>query len=120
MNIPCTGKGTDERVGFDIVLAAMQEPFRCIVTNSGENPDLVLEQVLADDCFDFGYDALYDQCFEMVIAGILDPTKVVRTALQNAASVAGIMLTVETLVVDELEERRETVAGTEVPMQGTH
>ena len=111
--------GTDEATGIDIVRFAMSEPLRCIAANCGDNPASVLENVLnhdGPDDFDFGYNALTGSYGNLVERGILDPTKVVRTALQNAASVAGIMLTVETLVIDELEETK----AKRLPGRGAH
>lgn len=105
MKTPCTGEGTDWRVGFEILLGAMLEPLRCIASNSGVNPDEIVEKVVLTDDFEWGYDALLGGICNLFDGGILDPTKVVRTALQNAASVAGMMLTVETLIVDEPEEK---------------
>lgn len=96
---------TDDQVGAKIVQMAMQEPLRCIAQNAGQGPDEVLEKVLASNEFDFGYNALTDTYEDMLDAGVLDPVKVVRTALQNAASVAGIMLLTETLIIESPEEK---------------
>jgi chaperonin GroEL len=96
---------SDEGEGAMIVARAMKEPLRCIAHNAGQLSELVLKEVLEVDTFEWGYDALGGEGRHMINAGILDPTKVVRTALQNAASVAGIMLTCEVLVIDEPEEK---------------
>jgi chaperonin GroEL len=96
----------DESVGAGIVMAAMQEPLKCIARNSGVDPDDVLKAVIGFDEFSVGWNALTFDIQNLVEHGVIDPTKVVRTALQNAASVAGIMLTVETLIIDELEEKK--------------
>ena len=97
----------DEATGAHIVLEAMGEPFRCIVSNAGQTILNVATEVVASSNFNFGYNAMLDRFEDLMDAGILDPTKVVRTALQNAASVAGIMLTVETLIIDEPEEKQK-------------
>jgi chaperonin GroEL len=96
----------EERTGIAIVLGAMQEPLRCIVSNAGEDPDAVLLKVVSAKEINWGYNAATLEFENLVDSGVIDPTKVVRTALQNAASVAGIMLTVETLIIDELEETK--------------
>jgi chaperonin GroEL len=99
---------TDELIGMGIVCVAMSEPLRCIAVNSGEDGEKVLFNVLAHNRpkdFNIGYNALTGSYGDLVERGIIDPTKVVRTALQNAASVAGIMLTVETLICDVEEEK---------------
>jgi chaperonin GroEL len=96
---------TDELIGMGIVFVAMSEPLRCIAANSGMNSDDVLGAVLTCKDFDMGYNALTDKMEDLMVSGIIDPTKVVRAALQNAASVAGIMLTCQTLIVDMPEEK---------------
>jgi chaperonin GroEL len=102
------GLSGDEDTGWNIAADAMSEPLRCIAVNSGEDGDTVLANVLAHSKprdFNLGYNALTGSYGDLMAAGIIDPTKVVRAALQNAASVAGIMLTVETLIVDMPEEK---------------
>ena len=96
-----------EAVGLSIVRQAMQEPLRCIAANSGKDPEGIWLTTIAatNEAFNFGYNALTDKFEDLMAAGIIDPVKVVRTALQNAASVAGLMLTMETLIVDEPEEK---------------
>jgi hypothetical protein len=86
------GANADQQSGVDIVLRALEEPLRQIVANSGGEPSVVLDRVLAGD-HNFGFNALTDQYGDMVEMGVLDPCKVTRTALQNAASVAGLILT---------------------------
>ncbi len=95
----------DENKGVEIVGAAMREPFKCICENAGESPQPIMEQVIPHE-FNWGYNALTDEVRDLVLCGVIDPTKVVRTALQNAASVAGMMLTCEVLVIDEIEETK--------------
>ncbi|HEX6004920.1 MAG TPA: chaperonin GroEL [Burkholderiales bacterium] len=87
----------DQNAGIKIVLRAVEEPFRQIVANSGEEPSVVLSRVLeAGDSF--GFNALTNQYGDMVEMGVLDPRKVTRTALQNAASIAGLILTTDCLI----------------------
>ena len=77
----------------------MEAPLREIVTNAGEEPSVILNKV-CDGSGNFGYNAATGEYVDMVEAGILDPTKVTRTALQNAASIAGLMITTEAMVAD--------------------
>ena len=94
----------DEAVGVDIVRRALVAPLRYIVENSGAEGAVVLERVLAEKGA-FGYDAAAGKYCDMVKAGIIDPTKVVRSALQNAASIAGLLLTTEALI-SEIPEKK--------------
>jgi chaperonin GroEL len=89
----------DQKCGIAIVLRALEEPLRQIVANSGDEPSVVLDRVLAGS-ENFGYNALTGEYGDMVAMGILDPCKVTRTALQNAASVAGLILTTDVMVAD--------------------
>ncbi|HSG90248.1 MAG TPA: chaperonin GroEL [Pseudomonadales bacterium] len=89
----------DQRIGIDIALRAMEEPFRQIAANAGVEPSVVLAKV-RDGKGAFGYDAQADTYGDMLEKGIIDPTKVARTALQNAASVAGLVLTTEAMVAE--------------------
>jgi chaperonin GroEL len=93
------GDNEDQNVGIAIAVRAMQEPLRQIVTNAGEEGSVVLNKV-RDGKGSFGYNAATGVCEDMIKAGILDPTKVVRTALQNAASIAGLMITTEAMVAE--------------------
>jgi chaperonin GroEL len=102
------GKG-DEKLGFDIVEAALKFPLHQIVTNSGEDGDIVVEQVM-EKTGNYGYDASKGEYTDLVKAGIIDPALVCRTALQNAASVAGLMLTTSVLIT-ELKEESTAVEG---------
>ena len=88
----------DEKVGAGIVRRALGAPARCIADNAGINGHIVTQKILENESYAFGYDAANDKYLELVEAGIIDPTKVVRTALQNAASVAGLLLTTDALV----------------------
>jgi chaperonin GroEL len=95
-----TGANHDQDVGIKIALRAMEEPLRQIVANAGAEPSVVLNKV-ADGEGNFGYNAATGEYGDMVAMGILDPTKVTRTALQNACSVAGLMITTEAMVAEE-------------------
>ena len=95
----------EEQVGVDIVRRALEEPIRIIVQNAGAEGSLVVEKVRASKEDAFGYNALTDEYENLVQAGVIDPTKVTRTALQNAASIAGLLLTTEALVVEKKEDK---------------
>jgi chaperonin GroEL len=99
----------DEQIGINIVKRAMQEPLRQIVENAGEEGAVVLGKVLDSKEVNFGFNAFSGEYEDLVKAGVLDPTKVVRTALQNAGSIAALMLTTEALV-SELPEKKEAPA----------
>ncbi|MCL4689980.1 MAG: chaperonin GroEL, partial [Burkholderiales bacterium] len=87
----------DQQRGVAIVLRALEEPLRQIVENAGEEPSVVLDRVLAGGA-NFGFNALTGQYGDLVEMGILDPCKVTRSALQNAASIAGLILTTDAMV----------------------
>ena len=91
------GDNTDQDAGIRIVLKAIEAPLRQIVANAGEEPSVVINKVL-DGKGNFGYNAGSGEYGDMVEMGVLDPTKVTRTALQHAASIAGLMLTTECMV----------------------
>jgi chaperonin GroEL len=101
----------DERVGVNILRRAMEEPIRQIVDNAGDEGSIVLGKVRESKDPNFGYNALTGEYEDLVDAGIIDPTKVVRTALQNASSIAALMLTTEALVAEIPEEKKPTPAG---------
>jgi chaperonin GroEL len=94
----------DEKVGADIVRRALEEPTRCIATNAGVEGAIVVENIRKSKQKNYGYNAQTDTYEDLVTAGVIDPTKVTRTALQNAASVAGLLLTTECAVVEKKEE----------------
>jgi chaperonin GroEL len=93
----------DEQVGVDIIRRAIEEPIRMIVQNAGGEGSMVVEKVRSAKDNTFGYNALTDTYEDLVHAGVIDPTKVTRTALQNAASIAGLLLTTEALIVEKKE-----------------
>jgi chaperonin GroEL len=96
----------DEQIGVDIVRRALEEPLRIIAQNAGTEGSIVVEKVRTSKEKNFGYNAQSDKYEDLVTAGVIDPTKVTRTALQNAASVAGLLLTTECVVVEKKEEEK--------------
>ena len=99
-------RGTeDEKTGVEIVRRALEEPIRMIAQNAGAEGSIVVAKVRASKERNFGYNAATDTYEDLVKAGVIDPTKVARTALQNAASIAGLLLTTECVVVDRKEEK---------------
>ena len=101
----------DEKIGARIVRRSLEEPLRQIVANAGEEGSVVVAKVLASKEQNFGYNALTGVFEDLVKAGVIDPTKVTRTALQNAASIAGLLLTTEALVVEIPEHKAAAPAG---------
>jgi chaperonin GroEL len=102
------GQNEEQKFGIKIVAKAIQEPLFQIAKNAGLSGDVVISEVLRNDSPTFGYNALTDKYEDLVAAGVIDPTKVTRSALQNAASVAGLMLTTETLVASLSQEDLNT------------
>jgi chaperonin GroEL len=99
-------KGTeDEKVGVEIVRRALEEPIRMIAQNAGAEGSIVVARVKESKDKNFGYNAATDNYEDLVKAGVIDPTKVTRTALQNAASIAGLLLTTECVLVEKKEEK---------------
>jgi chaperonin GroEL len=96
----------DEQIGANIVLRALEEPMRCIASNAGVEGSIVVEKVRKAKQKNYGYNALTDEFEDLVEAGVIDPTKVARTALQNAASVAALLLTTECVVVEKKEKEK--------------
>ncbi len=99
VNLKVTGANPDQEAGIKLVMRAVEEPLRQIVANAGDEPSVVLNKVM-EGKGNYGYNAANGQYGDMIEMGILDPTKVTRTALQNAASVAGLLLTTECMVAD--------------------
>jgi chaperonin GroEL len=93
------GANADQTAGIQIVLRAMEEPLRCIVSNAGESADVVLNNVKLGSG-NYGYNAATEQYVDMLAEGVIDPTKVAKTALVNAASVAGLLLTTDCAIFD--------------------
>src|SRR5271166_5547081 len=98
----------DEKIGGNIVKRALEEPLRQIVGNAGEEGAIVVGRIRDNKEHNFGYNAQTNQFEDLVKAGVIDPTKVTRTALQNAGSIASLMLTTEALVAELPEEKKES------------
>ena len=105
-----TGANEDQNHGIQIALRAMEAPLREIVTNAGEEPSVVLNKV-KEGQGNFGYNAQTGEYGDLVTMGVLDPTKVSRAALQNAASVAGLILTTDCMVAEAPKEEAAGHAG---------
>src|SRR5437879_7067703 len=97
------GGDADEQIGVNIIRRALEEPLRQIVQNAGKEGAVIVEKVRANKDPNFGYNAATETFEDLVAAGIIDPAKVTRCALQNAASIAGLMITTEALI-SELQE----------------
>jgi chaperonin GroEL len=102
---------SDEQIGVGIISRAIEEPLRMIVQNAGGEGSIVLEKVRNSKDDKYGYNALKDTYEDLVASGVIDPTKVTRTALQNAASIAGLLLTTEAIIVEKKEEKSSSPAG---------
>jgi len=98
------GHDDDEKTGIEIVRRALEEPIRIIAQNAGAEGAIVVGKVKESKDKNFGYNAQTDKFEDLVAAGVIDPTKVTRTALQNAASIAGLLLTTECVVVEKKEK----------------
>jgi chaperonin GroEL len=104
-------RGTDdEKTGVAIVRRALEEPIRAIAQNAGAEASIVVAKARASKDRNFGYNAATDTYEDLVKAGVIDPTKVTRTALQNAASIAGLLLTTECVVAESKEEKPVSAA----------
>ena len=121
-NFEIETSNSHQKLGVEIVKDACREPFNCIMKNSGFTPDVIWNKVYdkmkseyseSDDDMNWGYDARQEEVVDMYKAGIIDPTKVTRVALEKAASVAGTLLTTECVITNKPEE-----AGKEPPMAG--
>ncbi len=107
--INANGEGDpDEQIGVNIVRRALEEPLRQIVQNAGKEGAVVVERVRAEKSENFGFNAQIEEYGDLVKAGVIDPAKVTRTALQNAASIAGLMLTTEAMVSEIPEDDKST------------
>ncbi len=101
----------DQKVGADIVRRAVEAPMRWIATNAGVEGSIIVQKVRENKDANYGYNAATDVYEDMVKAGVIDPTKVVRNALQNAASISSLLLTTEAMVADIPEPKSEAPAG---------
>ncbi|MBK1644493.1 chaperonin GroEL [Thiocapsa imhoffii] len=104
------GANHDQDLGIALTRRAMQEPLRQIVANAGEEPSVIMSRV-AEGSGSFGYNAATGEYGDMMEMGVIDPTKVTRTALQNASSIAGLMITTEAMVADEPKKDKAPAAG---------
>lgn len=104
------GENTDEEVGIKIVRESLSQPLRWLATNSGVDAGWVVKEIENNDKVSYGFNAVTLEFEDMIKAGILDPVKVTRSALQNAASVASMILTTECLITDIPEEKHEHAA----------
>ncbi|ACO03509.1 MAG TPA: chaperonin GroEL [Persephonella sp.] len=110
-------ENTDKKWGIDIVRNACKVPLKQIAYNAGFDGSVVLEKVKANEDVNYGFDAATGEYVDMIKAGIIDPTKVVRIAIQNAASIAGTMLTAEALVAEIPEKEEKTPGGAGAGME---
>jgi len=108
-SLPNLRVSDDEKVGVRIVQKGLEEPLRWIAANAGADGSVVLDKV-KNSKGAFGFNAATEEYEDLVKAGIVDPTKVVRTALQNAASVAGLLITTEAMIADKPEKKKDTPA----------
>jgi chaperonin GroEL len=109
---------SDEQIGVDIIRRAVEEPMRMIVQNAGGEGSIVVEKIRQSKENNYGYNALTDEYEDLVAAGVIDPTKVTRTALQNAASIASLLLTTEAIIVEKKEPAGAGAAGGGAPGGG--
>jgi chaperonin GroEL len=105
------GTNSDEQVGIEIIRRAIQAPLKQIAENAGKDGAVIAGEVLRDSTYTYGYDAQKDEYKDLVAAGIIDPTKVVRTALQDAASVASLLITTEAMVAERPEPKGGSAGG---------
>jgi chaperonin GroEL len=100
------GADEDEKIGIDIIRRSLEEPIRMIAQNAGAEGSIIVGKVKESAKLNYGYNAQTDEYEDLVLAGVIDPTKVTRTALQNAASIAGLLLTTECVVVEKKEKEK--------------
>lgn len=108
------GANGDQDAGIRIVLRALEAPMRVIASNAGDEPSVVIAKVL-EGSGNFGYDAATGEYGDLVEAGVVDPTKVTRTALQNAASIAGLILTTDATVAEAPKDEKPAPASAPAP-----
>ena len=101
----------DEKIGFDIVAAALRSPTKQIAENAGEDGDVVVDNIMSNKNPNWGYNAATGEYGDLAAQGVIDPVKVTRSAVQNAASIAGMLITTETLVVEKPEEEKAPAAN---------
>jgi chaperonin GroEL len=108
----------DEQIGIDIVRRALEEPLRMIVANAGHEGAVVVEKVMLNTNQNYGFNAETESFGDLVAEGVIDPTKVTRAALQNAASIASLLLTSEASVSEYPDKEQKTSAGSPGGMGG--
>jgi chaperonin GroEL len=108
----------DQQIGVNIVRKALEEPLRQIITNAGLEPSIIVDNVKNNKKSSYGFDAAREEYADLMEAGIIDPTKVTRSALQNAASIAGLLLTTEASVVNKPEEAGAGMGAGGMPPMG--
>jgi chaperonin GroEL len=109
-NLASGSTDAEERFGIQIVKKSLEEPIRQIAANAGQEPSIVLQRV-REGSGSFGYNALTDKFEDLLAAGVIDPTKVTRTALQNAASVAALMITTEAMIAEKPKDDAPPAGG---------
>jgi chaperonin GroEL len=102
---------SDEQIGINIIKRAVEEPLRQIAANAGKEGAVIVEKIRSEDSETFGFNAATEKFEDLVAAGVIDPAKVTRTALQNAASIAGLMLTTEAMIADVPDEKGGEMGG---------
>lgn len=107
LNLSKLKPNTDEAIGANIVFRAIEEPIRQILLNAGEEPSVIVSEIKKNDNPNFGFNALTGEFGDMFEMGVIDPTKVTRVALENAASVAGLLITTETVIVDKKDDKEQ-------------
>ena len=116
----CEGLEGDERTGAKIVLKALEAPLRQIAKNAGLEGSVIIDKILSAGKMNYGFDAQNEVYCDMIEAGIVDPTKVTRSALENAASVASMVLTTESIVADDPEQPAPAAAAPDMGMGGMY
>jgi chaperonin GroEL len=110
-NFKTGGEDLDEQIGVNIIKRALEEPLRQIAQNAGKEGAVIVEKVIASKEQSYGFNAATEKFEDLVAAGVIDPAKVTRYALQNAASIAGLMLTTEAMIADAPDEKGEGGMG---------
>ncbi len=116
-NLTETAEG-DVKTGINIVLKSLEAPLKQIALNSGVEGSVIIDKIISSGKVNYGFDAYSEVYTDMLVAGIVDPTKVTRSALQNAASVAAMVLTTESLVADQKEDAANAAAAAAAAAQG--
>ena len=106
-----TARAEDEQIGVTIVKRALEEPLRQIVQNAGKEGAVIVERVRSEKNPNIGYNVVTEKFEDLIAAGVIDPAKVTRSALQNAASIAGLMLTTEGLISEAQEDDKPRVVS---------